>query len=351
MQHVLRPRSGARHAGQRRRGGRRDRGAEHRRARHPADHAHLPHRRRGAVAGRALARRGDRRRHRAAAQSQPGDRQQAAPGGARPHHRAVLHDESGREKARHRLPYGARLLVAPDAQVEKGARLAEWDPHTLPIIAEASGQAVFMDMVEGVTFREVVDEATGRASKEVVDWRQQTRGGSLRPSIVLQDEDGEPVKLASGAEGPLLPPGRRDPQHRERRRDPRRRRARASAQGGEQDPRHHRRSAAGGRAVRARRPKDPALMAEVGGPGRVRQGLQGQAAPAHRAARGRRRAGGVPDPQGTPRDRAGGRHRGAGRSSWSTATRCRTTSCGSRASRRWPASWSTRSRRCTACRA
>jgi DNA-directed RNA polymerase subunit beta' len=112
----------------------------------------------------------------------------------------VLHDESGREKARHRLPYGARLLIAPDARVEKGARLAEWDPHTLPIIAEASGQAVFMDMVEGVTFREVVDEATGRASKEVVDWRQQTRAANLRPSIVLQDQKGQPVKLASGAE-------------------------------------------------------------------------------------------------------------------------------------------------------
>ena len=112
----------------------------------------------------------------------------------------ILHDDSGREKARHRLPYGARLLVAPDAQVAKGTRLAEWDPHTLPIIAEASGGAVFMDMVEGVTFREVVDEATGRASKEVVDWRQQARSASLRPSIVLQDEEGQAVKVASGAE-------------------------------------------------------------------------------------------------------------------------------------------------------
>ena len=112
----------------------------------------------------------------------------------------MLHDESGREKARHRLPYGARLLVAPDGRVEKGQRLAEWDPHTLPIITEASGRAVFMDMVEGVTFREVVDEATGRASKELVDWRQQTRGASLRPSILIQDDAGQPVKLPSGAE-------------------------------------------------------------------------------------------------------------------------------------------------------
>jgi DNA-directed RNA polymerase subunit beta' len=112
----------------------------------------------------------------------------------------VLHDESGREKARHRIPYGARLVVAPDAKVEKGQRLVEWDPHTLPIITEATGRAVFVDMVEGVTFREVVDEATGRASKELVDWRQQARGSSLRPSIVIQDAQGHPLQLASGAE-------------------------------------------------------------------------------------------------------------------------------------------------------
>ncbi len=112
----------------------------------------------------------------------------------------VLHDETGREKARHRLPYGARLLVAPEGKIEKGQRLVEWDPHTLPIITEASGRAVFMDMVEGVTFREVVDEATGRASKELTDWRQQTRGGNLRPSVLIQDDEAQPVKLPSGAE-------------------------------------------------------------------------------------------------------------------------------------------------------
>jgi DNA-directed RNA polymerase subunit beta' len=112
----------------------------------------------------------------------------------------VLHDESGREKARHRVPFGARLLIDPKAKIERGQRLAEWDPHTLPIITEVSGRAVFMDMVEGMSFREVVDEATGRASKELVDWRQQARGASLRPSILIQDEKGHPLKLTSGAE-------------------------------------------------------------------------------------------------------------------------------------------------------
>ncbi len=112
----------------------------------------------------------------------------------------VLHDDTGREKARHRVPFGARLLPDPKKKVEKGQRLIEWDPHTLPIITEVSGRAVLMDMVEGMSFREVVDEATGRASKELVDWRQQARGATLRPSILIQDEAGQPLKLPSGAE-------------------------------------------------------------------------------------------------------------------------------------------------------
>ena len=113
---------------------------------------------------------------------------------------AVLHDENGREKARHKVPYGAHILVKDKGKVEKGQKLVEWDPHTLPIISEVTGHAVFLDMVEGVTFREVVDEATGRASKELIDWRQQSRGSTLRPSIVIQDKKGNPLTLASGAE-------------------------------------------------------------------------------------------------------------------------------------------------------
>ncbi len=112
----------------------------------------------------------------------------------------VLHDVNGREKARHKVPYGARLVVDPKKKVEKGQKLVEWDPHTLPIISEVTGKAVFLDMVEGITFREVVDEATGRANKELVDWRQQARGTQLRPSIVIQSDAGDPLMLASGAE-------------------------------------------------------------------------------------------------------------------------------------------------------
>ena len=112
----------------------------------------------------------------------------------------VVYDEVGREKLRQKLPNGTRLRVEPDAQVDKGQVLAEWDPHTLPVITEASGIIVFQDLIDGTSFREVVDEATGKTSKEVIDWRQNARSGNLRPSIVLQDEHGNPITLPSGSE-------------------------------------------------------------------------------------------------------------------------------------------------------
>jgi DNA-directed RNA polymerase subunit beta' len=111
-----------------------------------------------------------------------------------------LLDDLGRERARHKLPNGARLLVEPGTRVERGARLAEWDPHTLPIITEIGGRVVYADMIEGTSFREVVDETTGKASKEVIDWRQHARAANLRPSLILQDEAGNPMTLPNGAE-------------------------------------------------------------------------------------------------------------------------------------------------------
>ncbi|ACI98133.1 DNA-directed RNA polymerase subunit beta' [Rhodospirillum centenum] len=115
----------------------------------------------------------------------------------------ALLDEQGRERARHRVPYGAKLnkaLAADGAMIKKGDRLAEWDPYTLPILTEREGIANYVDLVEGVSVREVVDEATGISSKVVTDWRQQPRGADLRPRITLRDETGEVVKLPNGLE-------------------------------------------------------------------------------------------------------------------------------------------------------
>jgi DNA-directed RNA polymerase subunit beta' len=112
----------------------------------------------------------------------------------------VLTDANGREKARHRVPYGAKLLVDEAAQVTKGTKLAEWDPYTLPILTEREGIAHYVDLVEGLSVREVLDEATGITSKVVVDWKQQPRGSDLRPRITLRDEKGEVVQLGNGLE-------------------------------------------------------------------------------------------------------------------------------------------------------
>jgi len=110
----------------------------------------------------------------------------------------ILLDDLGREKARHRIPYGTKLLAAEGAKVKKGQKLAEWDPYMLPIITERSGVVHYADLIEGMSIREVMDEATGISSKKVIDFRQQARGTDLRPRILLTDDKGEPVQLSSG---------------------------------------------------------------------------------------------------------------------------------------------------------
>lgn len=112
----------------------------------------------------------------------------------------VLRDEQDREKARFKVPYGARLLVDEGAKVKRGEKIAEWDPYTIPIITERAGIAHYRDMVEGVSLREVMDESTGISNRVVIDWRQQTRGADLKPRIALRDKNGEIITLANGLE-------------------------------------------------------------------------------------------------------------------------------------------------------
>ncbi len=112
----------------------------------------------------------------------------------------VLRDKKGGERGRHRVPYGARLLVDEDQIVKVGQKMAEWDPFTLPIITEKEGVAHFVDLVEGVSFRETTEESTGISSRLVTDWRQQSRGGDLKPRITIRDEKGNALKLDSGVE-------------------------------------------------------------------------------------------------------------------------------------------------------
>jgi DNA-directed RNA polymerase subunit beta' len=112
----------------------------------------------------------------------------------------VLRDDSNREKARFKVPYGSKLLADEGAKVKKGQRLAEWDPYTLPILTEKEGFAHYVDLTEGLSMREVLDEATGIASRVVIDWKQQPRGADLRPRVTLRDKDGEVITLENGLE-------------------------------------------------------------------------------------------------------------------------------------------------------
>ncbi len=110
----------------------------------------------------------------------------------------VLVDENGLERARHRLPYGAKILADDGVKVKRGDKLADWDPYTIPIITERDGHAAYTDLVEGISIREIMDEATGISAKVVTDWRQQARGSDLKPRILLKDDAGNAIKLPSG---------------------------------------------------------------------------------------------------------------------------------------------------------
>ncbi len=112
----------------------------------------------------------------------------------------VVRDDKGRERARFRVPYGARLLADDGSAVTRTQKLAEWDPYTLPILTERSGKVEYLDLLDGVTIVERVDEVTGLTSRVVVDYKQNAKGVDLRPRLQLKDEKGEVLKLPSGAE-------------------------------------------------------------------------------------------------------------------------------------------------------
>lgn len=108
----------------------------------------------------------------------------------------VVQDEHGRDRERHRLPYGAVLNVSEDTQVQIGDIVASWDPHTHPIITEAAGIIEFTDFEEGVTTQMQTDTLTGKSTYVVLDL-QQRRGSTTaaRPTISLKDGGGSPVKI------------------------------------------------------------------------------------------------------------------------------------------------------------
>ena len=113
-------------------------------------------------------------------------------------------DENGIERASHKLPYGSQLLINDGEKVKKNQRLAQWDPYTIPIITEAGGTVAFEDLVDGVSIGEVSDESTGISQKVVIDWKNSSKSGELKPSMVIKDSDGNIVTLENNREARYL---------------------------------------------------------------------------------------------------------------------------------------------------
>ena len=110
----------------------------------------------------------------------------------------VITEESGRERERHKVPYGATLLIQDGQKVKAGQMLASWDPHTRPIITEYSGEVRFENVEEGVTVAKQIDEVTGLSTLVVIDPKRRAGAQSkgLRPQVKLLDGHGKEVKLA-----------------------------------------------------------------------------------------------------------------------------------------------------------
>ncbi|BCA80470.1 DNA-directed RNA polymerase subunit beta' [Desulfuromonas sp. AOP6] len=104
-------------------------------------------------------------------------------------------DETGRERERYGVVYGAKLRVGPDGAIKAGGLIAEWDPYTMPILTEGSGRVHFGDVIEGVSMEEQLDDVTGLSRKVIIE----SKAADRRPRITLKDEDGKTVKLPSGA--------------------------------------------------------------------------------------------------------------------------------------------------------
>jgi DNA-directed RNA polymerase subunit beta' len=117
---------------------------------------------------------------------------------------AIL-DDSGRERRRYSVIYGAKLRVKDGQKVKEGELLAEWDPYAIPVLTEVSGRVKFGDIIEGVTMQEQVDEFTGLSRKVITE----SKDTELRPRISIKDEKGRTLNLPGSASQAryLLPVG------------------------------------------------------------------------------------------------------------------------------------------------
>ncbi len=111
-----------------------------------------------------------------------------------------IEDDNGLQVASYKVPYGSKLFFENEQKIKKGAKICEWDPYTTPVIAEKDGIANYVDLIDGVSIAETVDDATGISTKAVVDWKTQSKNTDLKPRITLRDAKGNVIKKADDNE-------------------------------------------------------------------------------------------------------------------------------------------------------
>ena len=111
-----------------------------------------------------------------------------------------IEDDNNIQVAVYKVPYGSKLFFQNGDKIKKKSKICEWDPYTTPVIAEKSGIAGYVDLIEGVTLQEITDDTTGISSKSVVDWRSQSKNTDLKPRITLRDDKGNVIKKADDNE-------------------------------------------------------------------------------------------------------------------------------------------------------
>ena len=111
-----------------------------------------------------------------------------------------LEDDNGLQKAVYKVPYGSKLFFQNGDKIKSNTKICEWDPYTTPVIAETSGIVNYVDLTDGISLAETTDDATGIATKTVIDWKTQSKNTDLKPRITLRDDKGNVIKKADDNE-------------------------------------------------------------------------------------------------------------------------------------------------------
>ena len=109
-------------------------------------------------------------------------------------------DENDNIKISYKIPFGAKINVKQKEKIKKLSFLAEWDPYTTPIIAEKDGKVKFIDLLEGISIKDEIDETTGISNKVITDWRQISKAKDIKPQIALTTKADKIIKLENDNE-------------------------------------------------------------------------------------------------------------------------------------------------------